>query len=81
MGFVSVMVQPELQDAYPSTVQTIVIAIIAVVLGMPILVALLLALCGLVGFSVNVVQFCIDQLQNAPTDESVYTIYTLVCVD
>ena len=72
------MVQHELQDTYPNTVQTIVIAIIAVVLGMPILVALLLTLCALVGFSANVVQFCIDQLQNAPTDESVLFIHWYV---
>ena len=57
MGFIPVIAQPELQleGAYPNTIQAIVIAVIAVVFGMPVLAALLLALCDLVAFSANVV--------------------------
>ena len=45
-----------------------------------ILIALLLALCGLVVFSanVNVIQFGIDQLRDAPTDDSASAFYTTV---
>ena len=52
--------------AHPNTIQAIMIAVIAVVFGIPILVDLLLTLCGLVAFSANVVQFGIDQLRDMP---------------
>ena len=80
MGFIPVIAQPELQleDAYPNTIQAIVIAVIAVVFGTPVLTALLLALCGLVALSANVVQFGTDQLRDAPTDDSVLFIHWYV---
>ena len=78
LGFIPVMIQTHDQDTYPNTIQTIVLAVVCLVIGIPVLVALLLVLCGLVAFSANVIQFGIDQLRDAPTDDSVLFIYWYV---
>ena len=76
VGFIPVIIQP--QDTYPNTIQTIVLTVICLVIGIPVLIALLLALCGLISFSANVVQFGIDQLRDAPIDDSVLFIHWYV---
>ena len=45
---------------------------------LPIFIAVLLLLCGIVSFSANVIQFDIDQLHDAPTDDSVLYIHWYV---
>ena len=76
VGFIPVMIRP--QDTYLNAIQTIVLVGICVVFGIPILIALLLAICGLVVFSANVIHLGIDQLLDAPTDESVLFIHWYV---
>ena len=44
------------------------------VFGLPILIALLFTLCGIAFFSANVIQYGMDQLHDAPTDDSVLCI-------
>lgn len=60
-----------------SKVQTITIIVLCIVFGLVIFFGAILLLCSLVAFSANVIQFGIDQLHDAPTDDSVL----LVCVD
>ena len=74
LSFIPVMILSP--DNYPSnTIQTIVLAVICVVFGLPTFIALVLALCGLVFFNANVVQYGMDQLHDAPTEDSVLYVH------
>ena len=66
-------------DTYPSnTIQSIVLAVVCVVFGLPILISILLILCGLVSFNANVIQYGMDQLHDAPTEDSILYIHWYV---
>ena len=64
---------------YPvNTLQIILRVVVCVVFGIPTFIALLLLLCGLVCFSANVIQYGMDQLHDAPTEDSVLYIHWYV---
>ena len=46
--------------------------------GLPIFIALLLTLCGLVSFNANVIQYWMDQLHDAPTEDSILYVHWYV---
>ena len=52
--------------------------VIGIVFGIPILFGVILLLCSLVAFSANVIQFGMDQLHDAPADDSVLYIHWYV---
>ena len=66
------------QDFPLNTVQIIVIILVSVVFGIPTLIAFLLVPCGIVCFSANVIQYGVDQLRDAPTDDSILYIHWYV---
>ena len=51
-----------------STIQTITIAVLCVVFGLPALSGAILFLCSIIAFSANVIQFGLDQLHDAPAE-------------
>ena len=76
----SVMVPVSLMqdDTYPNIIQTIMLVLIGVVMGIPTFIALLLNLCGLVSFSANVIQYGTDLLHDAPMEDSILYIHWYV---
>ena len=63
-------------NMYPlNTIQTVAFAVICVVFGIPVFFAFLAMFCGLISFSANVIQYGMDQLHDAPTDDSVLYIH------
>ena len=78
LGFIPLMIKPP-DAVYPSgTVQIITLAVVCVVFGLPTFIAVLLLLCGIVSFSANVIQFGMDQLHDAPTEDSILYIHWYV---
>ena len=57
---------------------TITTVVICLVLGIPAMSGALLLLCSLITFSANVIQYGMDQLHDAPTDDSVLYIHWYV---
>ena len=66
------------QNNYPNTIQFSMIILIGVVFGVPAFIALLLMLCGLICFSANVIQYGMDQLHDAPMEDSILYIHWYV---
>ena len=66
------------QDSYPNTAQLPMSIVVGVVFGIPTLIAFLLIPCGLVCFSANVIQYGMDQLHDAPMEDSVLYIHWYV---
>ena len=58
-----------------STRQIAITITVSAVFGLPFLAGVILLVCSLVAFSANVIQFGIDQLRDAPSDDSVLYIY------
>jgi uncharacterized membrane protein YidH (DUF202 family) len=56
---------------YPNTIQFTVIILNSVVFEIPALIAFLLIPCGLVCFRANVIQYGMDQLHDAPMEDTV----------
>ena len=65
-------------DTYLLTIQIITLIVVCVVFGLPIFIALLLSLCGLVSFNANVIQYGMDQLHDAPTEDSILYVHWYV---
>ena len=81
LSFIPIMIHSSdiTQPEYPSNiVQIITLAVVCVVFGLPIFIALLLTLCGLVSFSANVIQYGMDQLHDAPTEDSILYVHWYV---
>ena len=66
------------QDNYPNTIRLTMIILVSVVFGIPTLVAFLLIPCSLVCFSANVIQYGMDQLHDAPMEDSILYIHWYV---
>ena len=66
------------QDTYPNTIQLTMIILVSVGFGTPTLIAFLLIPCGLVCFSANVIQYGMDQLHDAPMEDSILYIHWYV---
>ena len=66
------------QNNYPNTIQLTMIIIVSVVFGIPTLIAFLLISCGLICFSANVIQYGMDQLHDAPIEDSIFYIHWYV---
>ena len=75
VGFIPLMINPPDTDYPSSAVQFITLIVVCVMFGLPTFIAVLLLLCGIVSFSANIIQFSIDQLHDAPTDDSVLYIH------
>ena len=75
---VSLILKPGPQDTYPNTIQLIIIILVSVAFGIPTFIAFLLLPCGLVCFSANVIQYGMDQLHAAPTNDSMLYIHWYV---
>ena len=54
------------------------IVTLSIVFGIPFILGLVLCFCSLVAFSANVIQFGLDQLHDAPTEDSVLYIHWYV---
>ena len=61
-----------------SILQIATFVVVSVAFGLPLLSGVILLICSLITFSANVIQFGIDQLRDAPTDDSVLYIYWYV---
>ena len=72
LSFIPVLILSH--NPYPSNA----IQIITFVFGLPIFIALLLSLCGLVSFSANVIQYGMDQLHDTPTEDSIPYVHWYV---
>ena len=59
-------------------VQVITIIVLCLVFGLPIFFGILLIICSLVTFNANVIQFGLDQLHDAPTEDSILYIHWYV---
>ena len=81
LGFIPMMINPPDLDYPSSTIQTITLAVVCVMFGLQIFIVVLLFLCGIVSFSANVIQFGIDHLHDAATDDSVLFIHWYVCME
>ena len=58
--------------------QIITIIVLCLVFGLPIFFGILLIVCSLVTFNANVIQFGLDQLHDAPTEDSILYIHWYV---
>ena len=77
LSFIPIMILSP--DTYPSnTIQTVMLTVVCIVFGLPIFIALVLVLCGLVSFNANVIQYGMDQLHDAPTEDSILYIHWYV---
>ena len=68
-------------DTWPSslnTLQTTASVVLFVVFGLPVILGIILLFCSLVAFNANVIQYGIDQLHDAPTDDSILYIHWYV---
>ena len=65
-------------DTKSYNLQIIIITVICVLFGIPLFFGVILILCSLVTFSANVIQYGMDQLHDAPTDDSVLYIHWYV---
>ena len=61
-----------------SNIQIAVIVILSIVFGIPLFFGAILFLSSLTAFSANVIQFSMDQLHDAPTDDSVLYVHWYV---
>ena len=61
-----------------NTKQTISSVVLFVVFGLPCLFGLILFFCSLIAFNANVIQYGMDQLHDAPTDDSMLYIHWYV---
>ena len=75
IGFIPLMVY--IYDQM-NAVPVITIVTLSIIFGIPILLGLVLSFFSLVAFSANVIQFGLDQLHDAPTEESVLYIHWYV---
>ena len=81
VAILSLMIHVHSSDItqYPlNTAQIITLTVVCVVFGLPIFIALLLTLCGLISFNANVIQYGMDQLHDAPTEDSILYIHWYV---
>ena len=77
VGFIPVMINPP--NPYPlKTARIIALAVVSVAFGLPLFIAPVLVLCGLVCFSANVIQYGMDQLHDAPMEDSMLYIHWFV---
>ena len=76
--FIPLMIKPPDADFLSSTSQIIIFAIVCVVFGLPIAIAVLLLPCGLVSFRANVIQYGADLLHDASTEDSILYIHWYV---
>ena len=58
-----------------STIQIITLVVLGLVFGLAVFLRILLLLCSLVAFSANVIQYGMDQLHDAPSEDSVLYIH------
>ena len=76
VGFIPIMIH---DPNYPSgTVQKVMLAVVCVVFGLPIFIVLLLMLSGFIAFNANAIQYGMDQLHDAPTEDSVLYFHWFV---
>ena len=61
-----------------STLQLVTFIIVSIVFGFPVISGVVLLIYSLVAFRANVIQFGIDQLRDAPTEDSILYIYWYV---
>ena len=61
-----------------NTIQITTTVVVCTLFGIPICFGVILILCSLVAFSANVIQYGMDQLHDAPTDDSVLYIHWYV---
>ena len=83
LGGLTVIGHIPVMDSWPSslnTLQTTAAAsvVLFVVLGLPAIFGVILLLCSLVAIRANVIQYGMDQLHDAPTDDSVLYIHWYV---
>ena len=81
MALASVMItgllsKKRFQDSVSYQIQVFVT--VGVVFALPLFIALLLVPCGLIFFSANVIQYGIDQLHDAPMEDSILYIHWYV---
>ena len=68
-------------DAWPSSLDALQITasvVLFVVFGIPAVFGVILLFCSLVAFNANVIQYGMDQLHDAPADDSILYIYWYV---
>ena len=81
LGGLTVIGHIPVMDSWPSslnTLQTTASVVLFVVLGLPAIFGVILLLCSLVAIRANVIQYGMDQLHDAPTDDSVLYIHWYV---
>ena len=81
LGSLTVIGHIPVMDSWPSslnTLQTTASVVLFVVLGLPAIFGVILLLCSLIAFNANVIQYGMDQLHDAPTDDSVLYIHWYV---
>ena len=80
VAFASIIIPMSLKDpdTYPNKIQLTMIILIGVVFGVPAFIVSLLIPCGLVCFSANVIQYGMDQLHDAPMEDSILYIHWYV---
>ena len=61
-----------------NAIQLIILGLVGVVFGIPALIVALLMFCGLVCFNSNVIQYGMDQLHDAPMEDSILYIHWYV---
>ena len=76
IALIPIIVHPP--DSTLSKVQTITVIVLCTVFGLAIFFGAIVLLCSLVAFSANVIQFGMDQLHDAPSDDSVLYIHWYV---
>ena len=67
-----------IQDQVNATIELATMITLSIVFGIPDVLGLVLCFCSLIAFSANVIQFGLDQLHDAPTDDSVLYIHWYV---
>jgi hypothetical protein len=65
-------------QAFSSNIRLVMMVVVSVVFGIPTLVALLLISFGLICFSANVIQYGMDQLHDAPMEDSILYVHWYV---
>ena len=76
LGSITLMVNYYYES--PTTIETITIAVLYLVFGVPALCGLMLCFSSIVAFSANVIQFGFDQLHDSPAESSTLYIHWYV---
>ena len=77
IGLITIIYNPE-ADTKSHNLHITTITVICVLFGIPIFFGVILTLCSLIAFSANVIQYGMDQLHDAPSDDSVLYIHWYV---